>query len=523
MNSQKKLLLPFFILTFIGVSLFFGYHQIFNYPPSGSHTWRQTDCTSIVLRYFQNGMNFFEPQVQHTLNGESKAAPSEFPILYYLTAAIFHLTGKHDGVLRVIDILILFLGFFGLSKITFGLTKDLFYSLAVPLILIASPVVGYYGFNYIPNIPALGLSFLGSYFFYQFYISENRKWWIASIATFLFAGLIKIPTLIPFVAIFCVFFLEKLNWINFKSEGNIFKKGWWNLLAPLIVFGIIASWVFWMIQYNETNKCGIFLAKAKPIWSLVEPQITETWHWIIQIGAPQYHHRITRYFIFGAAFCLFFFFRKKQSKLLYTFNVLIFLGAMAGFILFYRQFFVHDYYSIELMVFPAMVLITFFSVLKNSFPKISNHVVTKILFTVFIGFNLMQTRGYIQDRYDPEFKNNKSYNYSFYKTKELQSFLTDLGINYPDKVIAMEDVSPNTLLYYYNLTGWTGFAINERPFPPKLTNHFLHDWRAEYLIISDASYLKHENVIPFLDHHLGTFDNSIFVYDLKPYRRDYSK
>ena len=516
-NNAKLSIL--FILVFIGTALLFDYHKIFHYPPSGSHTWRQTDCTSIVQNYYQNGMHFLEPQVQHALGGESKAAPSEFPILYYITAAIFHLTQPHDGILRVIDMLILFFGFFGLSKISFGLTKDYFYALAVPLIIFASPVVGYYTFNFIPNIPALGLSFLGSYFFYQFFISENKRWWIASIGSFLFAGLLKIPTLIPFVAILCVLFLEKLNLVQFKSEGKIFKKGWWNLLAFASVFAVIAAWVFWMIQYNNTNQCGIFLAKAKPLWSLKEPYITETWHWIIQKGAPQYHHRITRYFVFGIAFLMILFFRKKQPKLLYTFNLLIFLGALASFILFFRQFFIHDYYAIELMIFPAMTLITFFYVLKNSFPKISNHIVTKTLFALFIAFNLYSTRTYVVERHDPEFRNNKGYNYSFYKTAELRQFLADLDIKYPNTAITMEDVSPNTNLYYYNLKGWSGFAINERPFPPKLTNHFLKDWKAEYLILSDSMYLKHENVIPFLDHHLGTFDNSIFVYDLRPYRK----
>ena len=167
MKKFRNLLI--FTTIFIAVSFVFDFHKIFNYPPSGPHTWRQTDCTSIAKNYFQNGMHFFSPQVHHHLNGESKAAPSEFPILYYLTAAIYHITGEHEGVLRLLNVLILFFGFWGLSKIQFGLSKDLFYSIAVPMIIFCSPVVAIYGFNFIPNIPALGFTFLGSYFFYQFF------------------------------------------------------------------------------------------------------------------------------------------------------------------------------------------------------------------------------------------------------------------------------------------------------------------------------------------------------------------
>ena len=517
--SKKSTLNILFILTFIGISFLFSYHKIFHYAPSGSHTWRQTDCTSIVQNYYQNGMQFFEPRVQHNLNGDSKAAPSEFPILYYLTAAIYGITQPHDGILRLINWGLLLIGFWGLTKITFGLTKDTFYSLSVPLLLVASPVIAFYSFNYIPNSPALGLCFLASYFFYEFFKTEKQSWWIASILTFLFAGLLKIPTLVPLVAIFGVLFLEKMNWVRFKSEGTIFKKGWWNLIPFIIVFAIIGSWITWVINYNEVNRCGIFLAKAKPLWSLKEPLITQTWHWIILKGAPTYHHRITRYFIFGAAFLLILFFRKKQPKLLYAFNILIFLGALFSFILFFRQFFIHDYYAIDLMYFPAIVLISFFYVLKNKFPKIGNHLVTKILFAGFIGFNLYMTSLNVQDRYDPEFKFNKHVNYSLHKTDELRQFLSDLGIKYPNTALAMEDDSPNTNLYYFNLKGWSGFAINDKPFKPKLTNHFIHELKVEYLIMSDSTHLKHENMQPFLDHHLGTFDNSIFVYDLRPYRK----
>jgi len=173
----------------------------------------------------------------------------------------------------------------------------------------------------------------------------------------------------------------------------------------------------------------------------------------------------------------------------------------------------------DLFYFPAIVLISFFYILKKHYSKISNHIITKSLLAIFLVFNLYGTSQNIKDRYDPNFKFNKNYNYSFYKLNELRQFLSELGIQYPNTVLSMEDVSPNCNLYYYNLKGWSGFALSGKPFSPKLTDHFIHELRVEYLILSDSTYLKHENIQPYIDHHLGTFDNSIFVYDLRPYRK----
>jgi hypothetical protein len=39
---------------------------------------------------------------------------------------------------------------------------------------------------------------------------------------------------------------------------------------------------------------------------------------------------------------------------------------------------------------------------------------------------------------------------------------------------------------------------------------------AEFLIVTDEEYLKHEHLKDFIKHPLGSFENSIFVFDLRP-------
>ncbi|MFK7774526.1 MAG: ArnT family glycosyltransferase, partial [Saprospiraceae bacterium] len=455
-----------FLLSILGVSWFFNYFEIFNYAPHGFHSWRQTDSCAFVQNYYNDGMNFFRPRVHHNMAGEGLGSPSEFPILYYFTAMIWHIFQPHDGVLRLVNFFLLGVGYFSISRITLQITNDLFYALAVPLLLMGSPVLAYYGFNYIPNTPALGMSFTGVLFFYYFFKTENRKWLVFSCITFLLAGLLKVTVLIPFITVIIIFVLEKTNLVKFKMEGEIFKNGWKNIPLFLSVFAIIGIWIFWVKNYNEFHTCTIFITKTRPIWSLAEPAIIETWQWIVRDGAPEYYHRNTRYIIFGAAFFILFFLRKKQPKLLYTFNLFIFLGVVGTFLVFYRQFFVHDYYAVELMVFPASIFITIFYLLKNKFQLIGNHIFTKLLISVFICFNLSYAQQSVNSKYENIYLFNKNYEPTVAKKREARAFLKNLGIEYPQKVITMPDISPNFNLNYFNLKGWNEYAISPQPFKP---------------------------------------------------------
>ncbi|HFC00870.1 MAG TPA: hypothetical protein ENJ53_08720, partial [Phaeodactylibacter sp.] len=225
-----------FILVFLLVSWFFHYFEIFHYAPYATHRWRQTDSLSFVQTYYNNGMHFFEPKVNNALGGQGNAAPSEFPILYYIAAWFWKIFGPHDGILRVIHLFIFGVGLFSLSKLTLHLTKDIFYALMPPFLLMGSPIIAFYGFNYIPNIPALGFLFSGMLCFYYFFKTQKRSWLLGSWVLFLFAGLLKVTVLIPFIVIVLIFLLEKMNWVQFKSEGKIFQKGWWNLPFLLSIF-----------------------------------------------------------------------------------------------------------------------------------------------------------------------------------------------------------------------------------------------------------------------------------------------
>ena len=54
---------------FVVISLYYGQQKILIKPPQGMHRWRQADCASFALNYYQDGMRFFHPEL-HNLSSD---------------------------------------------------------------------------------------------------------------------------------------------------------------------------------------------------------------------------------------------------------------------------------------------------------------------------------------------------------------------------------------------------------------------------------------------------------------------
>ena len=82
--------------------------------------WRPADLASIAVSYFRNGFHFFYPQVFWGGNGPGYVE-MEFPLLPFLTAALYKLFGLHDYLSLVLP----YLSGFGLVWVTYRLANHL--------------------------------------------------------------------------------------------------------------------------------------------------------------------------------------------------------------------------------------------------------------------------------------------------------------------------------------------------------------------------------------------------------------
>ena len=108
MNKYKNLI---FILLFILVSFLYKLQVSIKYAPSSIHQWRQADALSITKNYFEEGMHFFEAKIHFQGSIEGKAI-GEFPIIYYINASIWKITGQNYITVRLLNLCIVFLGLF---------------------------------------------------------------------------------------------------------------------------------------------------------------------------------------------------------------------------------------------------------------------------------------------------------------------------------------------------------------------------------------------------------------------------
>ncbi len=163
-NNIRPLLL---LILLSGLCFFYKIPQHIQDRPYGQHIWRQCDGASFAWTYTHVSMNFFEPRLINVYNADAKMCP-EFPIVYYVAACLNKLFGYQEAYIRIIHLTFFFIGLFALSSIVFHLTKHTLFSLIIPLLLFTSTMFVFYGPNFLPDVAAISMGFVGAYFLMQY-------------------------------------------------------------------------------------------------------------------------------------------------------------------------------------------------------------------------------------------------------------------------------------------------------------------------------------------------------------------
>lgn len=123
-----------FISILLIVYWLFNYQQILFLSPQSYHTWRQTDCLSMTLNYFNFNLPLLEPELHHFYGIGGKNV-GEFPILYYLAAQLYGLFNQTEMWLRLLNLSIFSIGLYCLYSTIFKMTKNLILAFCGPLLI----------------------------------------------------------------------------------------------------------------------------------------------------------------------------------------------------------------------------------------------------------------------------------------------------------------------------------------------------------------------------------------------------
>ena len=448
----------YFSLLFI-VSIFV-LSWLYDYPtelfkrPHAIHTWRQCDGAQMALNYYQEDMNFFEPRLS-LCDGNDGKMGSEFPIVYYAAACLYKIFGFHEGFIRLISLCFFYTGLFFLFKTISLFLEDRFYGLILSLMFFTSPLVIDYAFNFLPDVPAISLTFIAYYYVLVYYKNRtNSSLWFATFF-FAFAGLLKVTALIGYFGIIGVMGLHLLYSL---AKGNMSvitvpKKSLIGFfILPVLVTGI---WVSYIKQYNISNDNTYFLTTTRPYWNMTPEAISEVWDWL----QHRWMHAITyRGFLYTIPFLLLLTVTLITRRTIRTalWLLLVIAQCIAYFILFFAQFKAHDYYLLPFVIIPiVLVSLLLFQLKERNFDLFNSMFTKSLIFLLFCSMVVYGKR--INAKRD--YHDGWSYCDAFYY---IEPELLKHGIQREDKIVSVGDASSGISLYFMNRRGWTEMTLSSK-------------------------------------------------------------
>jgi hypothetical protein len=471
-------------------------------PPCSLHAWRQADCASQALNYYQHDMKFLHPELHCMIadGGTSGNCVEEFPIVYYAVAGFYKAFGFHNFWYRLFTFVFFAFGLYAFYRMFLLLINNQLSAISVSLLLFASTVVAFYSIGFLSNIPAIAITMVAWFLFFYYYVnSQKTSYLLIALFLFAFATLLKISEGLSFCAVGCIWGLETLKIARFGNKGRKLLPKWMGI-AYIIAFLMIFGWYRWAHAYNNSHQQAYYFFAILPMWKLTWQNISDTWYVIANQWFRDYHSPAVL-ILLAMCWIYVFVFWKRCDKLLRLLSLFLLIGSVAYTALFYDHYSIHDYYLLSLYIPMWFALLT----VGQSLYTVKNKklmLVWGTLLAVLLATSVWTTR----DRLHGRFFN---WNYNFPETNMYKAFYTvepyldKIGIKKNDKVISIPDYSTCYTLYLMNRPGWTGYCpiLSASDIDIKIKRG------AKYLIINYEEFLHKDYLQPFLTKPVGVYQN----------------
>lgn len=484
-NLQNHKYYPLFLylIGLTGILFFLNYFNYLGQPASGVHFWRQTDSISFAAYYYENGMHFFDPGTYAMNSGGNTHAVSEFPILYYFTAALWFVFGRHDIILKLIDSVIVFTGFYCLFRIAYKQIGNIYTALFLTFLLLSSSTLLFYTNNFLPDPPSLGFCLIGAYFFFQFTSKKTYKYFAWAMFFFTLSTLIKVSMAAFPLSVAGLYFFEKLFKIKINKlilfEGNAAKY----LIPILLYMLIIACWVLWAMHYNNVNSSSLFLTEIKPYWNSTEFEL----YWVkdhVKNYWYAHYYFFTTMHVFMALGLFGLLNIKKWDRLnLFLLSFLV-VGSLGYVLLFYRQLGSHDYYMIPIFVPLAFAIIFSFASFSKRYTFFKTSYFPAMGLLIITALSLNYACKKIESR--SLMSAGKDINEQIF---DITGKLENYGVPKNASIFSFPDKTPNGSLYYLQRKGYTNWnCYHKKDLKENLVNYVKQG--IQYLVISNTDYYE---------------------------------
>jgi hypothetical protein len=502
-------------------------NDILNAPPQANHLWRQADGASQALNLWHDGFPFPQTRVHNAVKGSGKTV-GEFPLFYGIAALFYPIFGDANWILRGVHAACWLFGLFALGRIVWYWTRHVFMSLYLPLFLVSSPLVLFYAINYLPNVPVIGLLFIASFCFQQYFLHSSKRFKIAEIATkrwfwafqilFAIIGIIKPTALILWIALAVLWWLEVLRGGQAFGRRALQFGGSW-----LLVVVVFVLWRWWSSIYNATHQTtGFFLATTMPIWNLDAADRLMIFRLIRDYWILDAFPKTTWLFII-ISLCINIFFSSLQSLFWSGLLWLVGFGTVAFILLWYAQLGVHDYYFIDILPFISLILLSLFIVLQTKTSLLKNNIVQNIFITILslvLLNNVIETKNILwKKRYNVHHAIHQDRPFPPLAKEKVRRFLDSVGVRKRDTVLSLSDGSPNASLYFFDRVGYTLWNIGAGggAVRPSWVREKVRRQHAKYLILSRLNERNLDSIRPILPKPLAVYDSIFYIYDIQKF------
>lgn len=450
----------------------------------GIHVWRQTITQTNIDNFYQHDINIFNPR-RNFLKNDTDILRMEFPIMQWLIANIYFLTGQKIIVTRLFMLFISLLSIYGMYFLLQELFKSHLLSAIGAWSLCFSPAFFYYAINPLPDVMALGASIWGLALFFRWLNNQNNWALLGSGLVLSIAALAKLP--------FIIFFIVPLAFLikNKLVKGQVkdaFIKG---LLAFSPAISPVIWYAFVISGWSDNMVVKGILANDVSFGTL----LSYINHHLFS-SMPEFFINYAAVPLFLAG--IYFFFKNKSYR---STSFGLFLSLLI-IILFYFTFEinaigkVHDYY-----LFP-IIPILFITLSYGAYHLLQ--LKTKwIKGLTVIAFLALPITCFLRTKNSWNVE-KPGFNADLYRYRnELRELTPENAL-----VVAGNDQTTAIFLYYIRKKGW---IFCDENLPPHMLEEF-RDKGAKYLY-TDSEEIATE-VTELTKKKLGEF-GSIQVFELK--------
>lgn len=449
-----------------------------------NHAWRQTQTQSTINNFYEEDMNILNPRKNERWDGDGLFR-MEFPLMQWLVAAVYKVTGQHILITRLLMLIIGFISVAGIFRLLRALFANDTLALMGAWAFNFSPAYYYYTINPLPDNLALCCSIWGLALLFDWRNSQKTLFLWTSGLLLGIGALCKLPFVLCFIVPFWIFLLQ------WRKSG--FKKELTGNAAIVLGFTILPfAWYLSVVSDWKGNNIVQGITKNADFSTVLEYL---RYHFVTTLPESLLNYAAVP--LFAAAF--YFIIRNKAYRhFLFPVMVAWSLAILAYF--FFEINMIgkaHDYYLFPF--FPPLFILTGYGAYQlYQQNKTGRYIVIGLLF-------LMPLTAFLRmkDRWDPE---NPGFN------PDLLRYKADLRLAVPKNALCIvgNDISHYIFFYYVDKKGWVFDSDNFTPAQLRL-------WisrGARYLYCDSRKIDENQEMKAYLEELVMT-KGSVNVYSLK--------